>query len=104
MKDLLIRNVDDHIVSRLDDEAQRAGLSRQELLLRILRSRYGEAPAVAGWFRADRNGELTLAPAPDGEEADVCCECGQDLDWVWFAVLTDGSLYGPVCSGCARSD
>jgi len=58
-------------------------------------------PVVLGWFKPQRPGELDLTDDDDRVE---CCECGCPLDEIWLAALSNGAIYGPVCSGCARSD
>lgn len=97
---ILIRDVPAAIAAAIEADAAAKRISRQDLLIDILHRLYGEPPAVAGWFRADRNGELTLNDADDGA---TCHECGQPLDWPWFGILTNGQLHGPVCTGCATS-
>lgn len=56
-------------------------------------------PFTIGWVRIDRPGDITF-----GE--DICDGCGQDLQPgdIWFAPMSDGSNYGPVCGGCATSE
>lgn len=97
MTALLIRDVPDALVRRIDEAADAAGQSRQAFLLAHLVARFGEPQPVAGWIRADRQGELL---ASEGAE---CAECGQPLDWPFFGVLADGSIHGPVCEGCAAA-
>lgn len=98
---ILVRDVPDFITAALDADAAAKRISRQERLIQLLERQYGEPPIVVAWIAADRNGELTLNDAEDG---DVCSECGQPLDAVWIGVLSDGTMHMPVCSGCARSD
>lgn len=99
---ILIRDVPEATLARLDAEAQRRRRSRQELILQLLAD-WAEPPIVLGWFRAARNGELSLAGGVDDEPAE-CVECGQPLDWPWIAVLSNGSIHGPCCTGCATSE
>lgn len=100
---VLIRGVPEATLARLDAEAKRRKMSRQELLLQLLTD-WAEPPVIVGWFRPDRNGELRLAESAADDDADECVECGRPLDWPWLGVLSNGAVHGPVCSGCARSD
>lgn len=99
---ILIRDVPESLVRRLDDEAARRKMSRQEFLATLL-AEWAEPPVVLGWFKAQRNGELSLAGSSDDEPAE-CHECGQPLDEVWIGILSNGAIHGPVCSGCATSE
>ena len=102
MNSLLIRNVSPDTLRRLKEDAERRGVTQQELLTALLSERYGDPPLVVAWIKATRNGELSLSGGSDDEPA-LCAECGQDLDWPWIGVLSDGSLHMPVCTGCATS-
>lgn len=93
---ILIRNVSPDTLQRLKADAERRGVTQQELLIDLLNQKYGDPPVVVAWMKATRAGEL------NGEEVD-CIECGQPLDWPWFGILSDGSLHMPVCTGCATS-
>lgn len=97
MTALLIRDVPDALVARIDEAADAAHQSRQAFLLAHLVARFGEPQPIAGWLKASRPGELL---ASEGAE---CAECGQRLDWPWFGIFADGSIHGPVCDGCAVS-
>lgn len=99
---ILIRDVPEATLARLDAEAKRRQRSRQELILQLLAD-WAEPPVILGWFRTDRNGELSLAGGAD-EEPDVCIECSQPLDWPWIAILSNGAIHGPCCNGCATSE
>lgn len=99
---ILVRDVPEATLARLNAEAQRRQCSRQELILQLLAD-WAEPPVVLGWFRADRNGDLSLAGGADDEPAE-CVECGQALDWPWIAILSNGAIHGPCCSGCATSE
>lgn len=92
---ILIRDVPEDTARKLDEEANNSGLSRQAFLLRLLHERY-EPPAVVGWIKLDRPGDL--------DEESECPECGQALDWPWLAILSNGAWTGPVCSACATSE
>ncbi len=92
---VLIRDVSDALLSKIDAAAVVDGVSRQELLTRLLDATYGEPPVVVGWFKADRPGELD-------SDAD-CPECGQPLKEVWLGFMSNGQWRGPVCQWCATS-
>lgn len=93
---LLIRDVSDSLNARIDAAALAAGLSKQELLLDLLQSAYGEPPLVVGWVQLTRRGEL---------DADAACPvCGQPLEQVWAGLLDNGSWIAPRCQWCAVSD
>ena len=92
---ILIRNVSPDTLQRLKTDAERRGVTQQELLIDLLNQKYGDPPVVVAWMKATRRGEM------DGAEVN-CIECGQPLDWPWIGVLSDGSLHMPVCTGCAR--
>ena len=96
---ILIRDIPDATVRRLDDEAARRKMSRQEFLTALLAD-WAEPPIVLGWFKPQRNGEIDLTDTDDPAE---CHECGQPLDEVWIGILSNGAIHGPVCSGCATS-
>lgn len=97
---IIVRNIAPDVLERIDAEARRRNLSRQEFLVKLLTD-WVRPPVVIGWLRVDRNGELSLADGND--DPDDCIECGQPLDWPWLAVLSNGELYGPCCSVCATS-
>ena len=53
-------------------------------------------PAKVGYFKLDRLGEI---------DAPTCHECDQPLTGNgWMIVFSDGTLRGPVCDSCARSE
>jgi hypothetical protein len=62
---------------------------------------FADPPIVLGWFKPQRPGEIDLTDSDDPVE---CHECAQPLDEVWIGILSNGAIYGPVCSSCARSD
>ena len=92
---ILIRDVADALVVRMDAIAKAQGLSRQEFLTELLAVTYGEPPVVVGWFKPDRPGELDS----DAE----CPECFQPMPEPWIAFLSNGRWHGPVCHRCATS-
>lgn len=98
---ILLRDIPDATVSRLDAEAARRKMSRQEFLANLL-AEWADPPIVLGWFRPQRNGEIDLMT--DIDDRAECHECGQPLDEVWIGILSNGSIHGPVCSGCATSE
>lgn len=93
--DILLKGVPDSLAVRMAEIAADQGLSRHEMLLRLLTATYDEPPLVVGWFKADRRGEL---------DTEDCPECGQPLTEVWAALLSNGQWVGPRCSLCAVSD
>lgn len=99
---ILIRDISEATISRIDAEAQRRRQSRQEFIAQLLAD-WADPPVVLGWFKANRNGELTLASGNDDQPA-TCVECAQPLDWPWIGILSNGAIHGPVCSGCATSN
>lgn len=103
MPNLLIRNVSPDTLQRIQADAERQRRSQNDILLALIERHYGEPPVVVAWLKATRNGELPLAGGSD-EEPGTCLECGQDLDWPWVGILSDGTLHMPVCSGCATSE
>ncbi len=100
MNNLLIRNVAASTLQRIKADAERRGVTQQELLIDLLERTYGDPPIVVAWLKATRTGEL--AGGSDDQPA-ICIECGQPLDWPWIGILNDGSLHMPVCTGCATS-
>lgn len=94
---ILIRNVDDAILAALDAEAARRKQSRQEFIFQLL-AEWAEPPIVIGWFEATRKGEMSIKGS---FEPDTCPDCGQDIDWPWIGILSNGAIHGPVCSICA---
>jgi hypothetical protein len=92
---ILIRDITEPLNAAIDQAAAAAGLSKQELLLTLLVTTYAEPPAVVGWVKLDRRGEL------DGAD---CPECGQQLDEVWAGLLTNGQWIAPRCKWCATSE
>lgn len=103
MNNLLIRNVSGETLQRIKSDAERRGVTQQELLIDLLNKTYGDPPVVMAWIKATRNGELALTGGSD-DEPTSCIECGQPLDWPWIGILSDGSLHMPVCTGCATSE
>jgi hypothetical protein len=91
---ILIRDIPDNLNEQIDAAAAAAGVSKQELLLTLLVTTYAEPPAVIGWVKLDRPGEV------DGD----CPECGQELGEVWAGLLTNGQWVAPRCKWCAVSD
>ena len=100
---ILIRNVPPDTLRRIQAEAARLDRSQNDIVLAALTARYGEPPAVVGYIKLHRNGDLPLA-RPEEDEPATCAECGRDLDWPWVAILMDGSLHMPLCSACATSE
>lgn len=99
---ILLRDVSPALAAALETEAKRRNASRNDLILALLGD-WAEPPVVLGWFKATRNGELTLAGGNDEDPA-ACAECGQPLDWPWIGILSNGAIHGPVCTGCATSE
>ncbi len=96
LKGVMIRYVTPNLLARIAAAAQEAGVSQQELLLDLLTATYAEPPAVVGWLRFDRRGDID-ADAP-------CPACGQPLTEVWAALLTNGAWLAPRCQWCATSE
>ncbi len=66
--------------------------------------RCAEVPAapepllLVGFLRLERPGDL------DWDEVE-CVECASPCTGgVWYGVMGDGTLYGPLCSGCATTE
>jgi hypothetical protein len=92
---ILIRDVPDNLIAQMDAEAASTGVSRQELILTLLVTTYAQPPAVVGWVKFDRAGEL------DGTD---CPECGQPLNEMWAGLLSNGQWVAPRCQWCATSE
>jgi len=98
MATILIRDVDDHIVQSLNEMAKARGLSREELLRRII-SRTVEAAQAE---KDELIGFVTLSRW----RVDNCAACGEFIDGAdvaYMGVTPDGWLVGPFCDDCARS-
>lgn len=92
---ILIRNVPADLAQRINAAAQAQGQSQQEMLADLLSATYAEPPAVVGWLRFDRAGDLAGGDCP---------ECGQPLAEAWAALLTSGQWIAPRCQWCATSE
>lgn len=95
MTTIVIRNVPPTLAARLDEAAQGEGLSREEFLRRFLAAAFVEPHPFLAWLKTDRPGEL---------HPQSCPECGQDMAELWFGVMSNRTLAGPVCAGCAVND
>jgi hypothetical protein len=57
-----------------------------------------DAELCLGYFCLERPGDLAYS------EVD-CLECGQPCETgIWFAIMGDGTLVGPLCELCATSE
>jgi hypothetical protein len=93
---VLIRDIPDELNARMDATAHDLGISKQQMLLDLLAATYSEPPAVIGWVRFDRRGEL--------DANTDCPECGQPFAEVWAGLLTNGQWVAPRCRMCAMSE
>lgn len=97
MPDILIRNLTDSQVAKLDSLAQMAGKSRQEYLAGVINDLVGdyEPQLILGYIEL-AGGEL--------EPEATCRECGQDYGsgGVWLGWTADLKPFGPVCYICSH--
>lgn len=102
---LIIRNVPASTHANIAAQCAARNVTQQELLVELLEREFGKPPAVLGWVRLDRWGEVDERDEPGNAYA-TCIECGGDIDTAaaYVALLTDGAIRGPVCVGCATSE
>lgn len=101
---LIIRNVPATTHATLAAACVARNMTQQDLLAELLEREFGNPPAVLGWLKLDRWGEIDERDEP-GDAYATCKECGGDIDTAaaYMALLTDGSMRGPVCAECATS-
>lgn len=97
MKNVLIRNVPESTIANITAEADRLGLSQQELLANLIEREFGEPPAVWGYIKFDRQGDADL----DSED-NPCPVCEQPAQSWWLQVCGNGATYR-MCQTCATS-
>ena len=89
------------------DELTASGETQTSVMERAItalwQSEIAKPPAVIGWLRLDRWGELDERDEPS--DAYATCACGEPIDPAnaWVQVVADGRVLGPVCEGCATS-
>jgi hypothetical protein len=93
------------LLDMLKQEASDNNRSFQnEVIKRLEESLTPDTSVVVGWLRLDRWGEID----DRGEVSDAYaeCSCGQDIDITaaYMAVMSNGTLAGPFCAGCATSE
>lgn len=96
MPDILIRNLTDDQVTKLDSLAQLASKSRQEYLTSVIIDLVGDYdPQIILGYVELKGGELSIE--------DACPTCGQDFGGrgVWIGYRADLKPFGPVCWVCA---
>lgn len=94
MANLFIRDVPGTTSANIKAEADRQGISQQELLSSIIEREFGEPPTVVMWI----DGRL-------GEQGEaVCPECHQNMSSAHVALLSNGLLTKPVCKFCATNE
>lgn len=87
---------DEVLLQRLQE---RLGMSRSDVMREALRHLEAREfpPLCLGYVAVDRDADL-------GPE-DECGQCGQALGRPYFvALMADGAVVGPLCSGCAESE
>ena len=94
MANLIVRDIPSITSANIKAEADRQGISQQELLLSLIEREFGEPPTVVMWI----DGRLGEQDEP------VCPECGQDMSSAHVALLSNGLLTKPVCRFCATSE
>lgn len=101
---LIIRNVPTSTHANIAAQCAARNITQQELLAEFLEREFGKPPAVIGWIRLDRWGEIDQRDEP-GDAYATCPDCDEDIDTAaaYMALLTDGTMRGPVCTGCATS-
>lgn len=101
---LIIRNVPEATHANISAACAARGITQQELLAELLESKFGNPPAVKGWIKLDRWGELDERDEPSDAYA-TCPECGERIDptAAYVALLGDGRIEGPYCTACATS-
>lgn len=99
MTDVLIRNVDDGLLARIDERARTVGQSRQEFLVNLMESEfdgYVSAEVVIGYTQ--------LTQTELGTEY-RCPGCGYEREEkkLYLGYMGDLRAFGPVCELCAEN-
>lgn len=98
MPNILIRNVEESRVNRLNELARQAGISREQFLINLIEETTEDfdPDLVLGYVEL-KGGELSPSDAD-------CPECGQDLERPHIGFTGNMRPFGPVCFICATTD
>lgn len=92
---VIIRDVPKLTSDNVKIEADRLGISQQELLSNLLEKAFGEPPLTLGYVKIDRPGDLSV-----GED---CPECSNPASEWWLKFASNG-VTTLVCNFCATSE
>lgn len=92
---IIIRDIPEATAIAIKAAAAARNISQQELLSDLLNQAYGEPPAVWGYIKFDRPGDLDI-----GDDCPVCHQPAQS--W-WLQVASTGETH-IMCNICATSE
>lgn len=106
MMTINIRDIPQSTLDNIKAEADRLGLSRQELLANLLAKTFGVPPMVWGYIKFDRPGDFGTwsGDVVDPESSEYLCPLCHNpaLSW-WLQVASNGELFR-MCQSCASSE